>query len=567
MKKLIFESIWMLSQKEKKARKVSFSPKKNLIVGKNHVGKSSLTKTIFQTIGAKPTGKLEKWDEDVISILQISAGEKEYYILHQRGNRALFSKNRKLIGASSDHSSWTNLFADAIGFNLVVTDKNNETVQADPKCFFLPFYINQDGSWYAGWDTFVGLQQYKAPIGTILDYFSGIRPPEYYLTKSKQNMANFELEKLRKELDFLLKARERFNKVVPLSGSKIDPSNFKSEVETLTAEVNDLNSKQEVLRKKVIQEEELINSLKLQIELAEKTLSLHDKDYEFLGSSERESLICPICGAEHAESFLDLLHYNEDARILRELIIRLGGDLSKVKHSNSRTLEEFANLQEKYDKINEILDTRKGELNFRDVVDNIGSEKAFEAFESESKILKDLIGDVYSEVKKYDETLKELSDKKKADLILKSFREGYAEARSSLNLPPTDVNKLKLNSRPNLSGSGGPRSVLGYYFSLWRVMFAESSAYAVPIVIDSPNQQAQDDLNLEKVYNYISNNLPSSSQSIVCAETDTGLRKLYNKTIILDKPYSILINKEYAEVEKMVIPLFKRMFEGLKNNK
>jgi hypothetical protein len=69
------------------------------------------------------------------------------------------------------------------GFNLVLMSKDGQSVLADPKCFFLPFYINQDGSWQAGWGTFLGLQQFRSPVTPILEYFSGIKPPEYYEAK------------------------------------------------------------------------------------------------------------------------------------------------------------------------------------------------------------------------------------------------------------------------------------------------------------------------------------------------------------------------------------------------
>ena len=164
MKSFLFENIWILSHKARRARQISFHPKKNLIVGRNHTGKSSLIKTLFVTLGARPQGELLQWDDNTVSLVDIRIDNTPFRVLHQRGYRALFDAKGKLIAATGSHPEWSESFATATGFNLVLTDKHQETVPADARCFFIPFYINQDGSWQSGWDTFTGMQQYRAPI-------------------------------------------------------------------------------------------------------------------------------------------------------------------------------------------------------------------------------------------------------------------------------------------------------------------------------------------------------------------------------------------------------------------
>lgn len=184
MTDFLFENIWMLSHRDRRARSIPFHPRKNLIVGVNHTGKSSLIKTLFRTLGAHPKGHLRQWDENTVSLVEFTVGQKRFRALHQGGYRALFDPQNRLIAATGSHPQWSKSFASATGFNLVVTDKNLETVTADPRCFFIPFYIDQDGSWQAGWDTFPGMHQYTKPIGPILEYFSGIKPAAYYEVKA-----------------------------------------------------------------------------------------------------------------------------------------------------------------------------------------------------------------------------------------------------------------------------------------------------------------------------------------------------------------------------------------------
>lgn len=59
MKSFRFESIWLLSHNEKRARRITFHPRRNLVLGTNHTGKSTLVKSLFMTLGATPAGELE----------------------------------------------------------------------------------------------------------------------------------------------------------------------------------------------------------------------------------------------------------------------------------------------------------------------------------------------------------------------------------------------------------------------------------------------------------------------------------------------------------------------------
>ena len=90
MHRFRFKNIWLLSHREKRARHVEFHPSKNLLVGRNHTGKTTLIRSLFETLGATPQGELEQWDENAASLLEFSVDSNRYFALHQNGRRALF---------------------------------------------------------------------------------------------------------------------------------------------------------------------------------------------------------------------------------------------------------------------------------------------------------------------------------------------------------------------------------------------------------------------------------------------------------------------------------------------
>lgn len=562
MKSFRFENIWLLSHRDRKARHVNFHPRKNLLRGRNHTGKTSLIRSLFETLGAQPQGKLETWDDNTVSLLEFSVDERHYFALHQNGRRALFSANREMIVATSKFGEWSRTFCDITGFNLVFTDKKESEVQpADPACFFLPFYVNQDGSWQSDWNTFRGLKRFNSPYGAILEYFTGVCPPEYYRSRAEKGQKSKVLEEHRREYKLLQRAIDRFSRTLPLSGPKVSADNFADEIALLTKEVNELNQRQEVLRSAAIREQDLLSSLDQQIRLADDALAAYDNDAKYLRSDGAEPLTCPTCKTEHSKSFLDLLNFAEDARVLRELAGRLRDDAGQVRRRCGTTLAELSTLNENYQRISKILDTRKGELKFQDVVGSMGAESAFAAFEAERKQLQEAIDNALGAVDALDEKMKTLRNPKRTRAILKDFRSYYETDRVALQLPAFNASKMKLTSRPDLSGSGGPRSILAYYAALWQTVQGRTGTFDVPVVIDSPNQQAQDDLNLPAVLQFIARELPEKMQLIVGLETTTDFP--FDKELHLDMKYSLLREDEWDAAERIVEPLLGKMYSTM----
>lgn len=555
MKSFRFNNIWLLSHRDMKARHVNFHPHKNLILGRNHTGKTSLIRSLFQTLGAKPEGKLELWDENTVSLVEFSVGDNNYFALHQNGHRALFDANKELIETTYISEKWAELFSGVVDFNLVFSDKESEVRSADPACFFLPFYINQDGSWQSEWNTFKGM---KKSWGAILEYFTGVCPPEYYRLKAERDQEIRQLDEQKREIKSLERARERFGRSLPLSGPKIHAENFEHEIALLTQEVSILNQEQEKLRSVAVREHDLLTSLEYQINLAQDALVSYDRDLSYLRNNSTAPLVCPVCHAEHAKSFLDVFTYAEDARVVRDLVSRLYIDAAEVRKEYKRTALELKKLNENYTRISYLLDTRRGKLNFKDVVVSMGAENAFMAFEVERKTLQNQINSHLGLIDKFDERMIALRNPKRVKAIIANFREYYTVGRVALALPNIDTEEMRLTSRPDLSGSGGPRSILAYYAALWRTCSDSVDAYNMPIVIDSPNQQGQDDINLPMVLKFIARELPADAQLIVGLESSADFQ--FDKEFRFETQYSLLIKNEWKSVNSFVEPLLQKMY-------
>ena len=144
--------------------------------------------------------------------------------------------------------------------------------------------------------------------------------------------------------------------------------------------------------------------------------------------------------------------------------------------------------------------------------------------------------------------LAQLEDKVRKETIKSFYR-----VRMKKNLHDLDVTNLyekdysDLTKSINNTGSAGARMLVAYYFAIFQVMAKFKTGISCPIVIDSPNQQAQDEGHIERIYTFIRDGQPEDSQMIL------GLEELYNvnfdgKIIELKEKYSLLNEDEFDDV-------------------
>ena len=157
MSELVLNEILLISQKEKRAKKVSFDPNLTLITGKNRTGKSSLLKSIPRAFSAIPERISSSWtDARVTNVVKFTICGVQYSILQYGDFYAIFDESCNLLLATDQVTNGLGPYlAKLLNFELKfkVRDSSN-LVSPPPAYFLLPFYIDQDSSWSKNWRTF-----------------------------------------------------------------------------------------------------------------------------------------------------------------------------------------------------------------------------------------------------------------------------------------------------------------------------------------------------------------------------------------------------------------------------
>lgn len=521
------------------------------------MGKSTIVKSLFRAFDAEPTGELRGWDYEAAIVVDFNVDGVAYSTLRRGDLRALF-RHDELIGVTTSSLEWNEIFSEAVGFKLQLMDRDERFRPASPSMYFMPFYINQDGSFFGIWDTFKSVKQFDSnAIIHALEYFAQVRPVRYFELKGQERSSKSRVSELEVEVLTLQRTRQRVRRTLRATSVKLSREGFEREVQELARRSTELATRQDKIRVNIVESHELATQLADQIRLSDAALKEHDSDFKNIGPEVAEQGLfrCPTCHAEHDASFHTFLGLAEDARELYELRERLKSNLETVNDRLARFRREAAALKQQYVEVESILSARKGRLTFEDVVKSYSADAADKALDSEISHVEKTLSDVAAVLRGIKIELEAVQNSHDSKEPLKKFRESFKKLLAVADVVEfPNVDTWKLNKRPTDSGSPGPRAVVAYYASLWSAMKDKDGALPAPLVIDSPNQNAQDPKNLVRVMAILAGQTPEKAQVILCAEEPSDAFAP-DKTIQLQSK-RCLLRRDHLEA---VLPRVQRM--------
>ena len=565
MKSLRFKKLWLVSEASRAARSIEFNPKMTLLVGKNHTGKSTLVKHIFKTLGCETKGKSDRWDSLAISVLRFDLNGVDYLAYRRANVYALKNESTGTIKVTTKYSEWSDLLANLFDFRLMLPTHQESLSQATPPFLFLPFYLDQDGSWQKQWNSFEKLSQFSSWAKPLTSYVTGQRPNGYYIAKFEETKAKAEATKVAHELGVVQSALVRVKKSLPRTTLRIDAGAFKQEIADLLRSSTQLNQEQESLRSKAFEQASVKESLSTQIAMAKDALRDLEGDLKYLTESKVEpTLLCPTCGTTHENGFPIRLELVDDAETLRKIIAELESERQKVDEALAGIQGKLNRVRLKSHDVEKTLQIKKGALRLQDIVDSQSSEVVLGAFAKDLDSLKrqltkheEVSADLKERVSKFDlpERTKEINGFYAERIQLFASELGVQDLREDV--------KKKPDANITASGSALPRSLLAYQFAVLHTAKEKGDANLFPVVVDSPNQQGQDAEHLSQMMNFIVKRTPAGQQLILAVEeSPTGL-VFEGSTIELTTPFGLLDASQYETVSDELKSLVSEVSDGV----
>ncbi|AUT67021.1 hypothetical protein SAMN05192544_1001280 [Paraburkholderia hospita] len=559
MKSLRFVKLSLLSESEMKARTIQFGETKTVLVGGNHTGKSTALRHLFAVFGCETRSMGKVWDSQTHAAVDFELEDHQYRMLRAGDLFALFTAG-ELLWATRSKGALRDKLSELFDFVLPLTTKSEGVKLARPSLFFLPFFIDQDGSWDAGWNTFLRLNEFQLWQKPTIELALDIRSSAYWKAFSELSEERRAGEALAQEHSVLKKARENLSELFPRKPWFVDGIAFRRELRELESQASDLSERQDKLRAELTEVTTARDVLITQLSLLEEALRDHQQDMVFLDEHSTENeLVCPTCGTHHAASFHQRLELDAEADDLRQVRARMKVSLRREE----KRLEDLARallvVDSKAAELDKLLAEQKGSMSLREIVNRAGTERAHFAFESQEARLNESIGANVGQQRLLEMQLASLSDAKRAKSIRATFNALYAQFARELEVPPSlQSRRGEVNARPKEGGSGGPRAILAYYFALSHTAARFANGYIPPLVIDSPHPKAQDELNRPLVTKFILRNAVEGQQVIVGLEEpppeDVSLKGSGEQRVDLTEKFKLLREEQYNNVGRWLFP-------------
>lgn len=553
MRNLRFESIVLVSRRERKSIKVDFHPTTNIIQGKNDTGKSSLIKSLYSCLGTEPHNVNDRWKSaDVTSFLRFEVDSKTFSIYRQRDTYALFDSADAPIGIfTSVTKQLAPRLAEILDFRLQLSDRKGASQVPPPAYCFLPFYIDQDKGWQSTWNSFKNLNQFPQWKRAVISYHFGIRPNEWHaLDARKRNLLN-DLDEPQQSVKALKELLRRARQEHPHIDFDIDIERFQQELNELLEECRHLKKREDEYR---FQMSGLGNErirLEAQVEIVERTYQELNKDYQFASEDLGDSVDCPTCGAAHQNGFSERFGIAQDTETCDDLAQSLRDDLRQVDTKIAELKSSLANTEDERTRITQLLDEKQEDLALRDLLELEGRKQYVEKVRASIDESQVRISGIRDEIDSIEKQMSVFEDRKRSSAIRQQYANDMRKFTAELN---THLDKRvyeRIDASISESGSDLPRAILAYQYAVLNSIEINGNATFCPVVIDAPNQQDQDEDNLPRVINFIAQNHPKGRQLILALRDTCGV-DFEGSSLVLDNEYSLLQEADYSEHSSLI---------------
>ncbi len=564
MKNLKFQKLSLLSRREKRARVESFSQGDNAVIGQNDTGKSSFIKSIYAAFGADPAKNNDAWRAVQANLLlDFSIDDQAYRILRSGNLYGIFDpENNLLVSGSSVTSVIGPFMAELLDFRLKLSPRFGSPMVPPPAFCFLPFYVDQDAGWQKTWSSFESLQMFTKHADTMSNFHTGIRPKEYYIAKAIKDEAQRLLKQLEEERSALDRAAKRLESSRDPVGIALEPKLFETRIKALLEKTNKLQVQYDEIKERLGRKSTKRALVIEEIEITKSALKELDSDFKYTDTVSDDIVVCPTCGTEHQNDFINRFGLVADADACRTFLSEARENLIKIDKDMNSELARLKTYGDQISEIDGILEETRGEVKLRDMLRDESERLIDGTIREQFSELDSDIGTQRAKMEQSDAEMAVISNNKRRKRIVDFYGDKLAKFVKIL-----DADTLKkrdyqtVNPTIHETGSDLPRAHLAYYYAILHTINEFSTSCMCPIVVDTPIQQDQDEENAKKMIDFAFSQKPAGSQVILGTVSLHGV-KFEDKIIKMQQKKSLLSSSQYNVVLEDMDPLLDKLLSA-----
>lgn len=494
---LIVSTITMVDLTNKEAKRINFSPNKNLLTSEhNHLGKSVIMKSIYYTLGAEvyyphPIKRL-----NLLTYIDFGLDRHQYRIARLKNVFVLYCDG-SFCGRFPSVNEFDNELSKLFGLeiNLVGKDQEGTIVKCPPAFYYMPYYIDQENGWAANSFSFDRMTQFDMPQRKNSYFFHlGVLDSRYVEISKRQKTNGRQINTLKAETERYHTVIETLQAGLNAVQMSFDTASLERAIALRQKEIKQLLGEISKVRSELLEAGDQLVQLLHEKEVLSKYIKKKSPQTE---SSINESIECPRCGMVFNQALRQRL---EKAYLLESL----HDDYTTVSERQARLERKLSKLQKKFDDKQHMLTDYEKSL--------VSDRETYNAY-VKSKATNQLLKEYWEQIG-YNSG--EIDRLKKDNANIKKLLAGYAEERERVNtvytgnlgklligldIPPDQV---KEDSEPGsfliASGAYGPRCKIAQILAFIETQHLTApDLITFPVVIDSPNVLEQDNDHLDMV--------------------------------------------------------------------
>lgn len=552
MKEMYFDNILIADIVEKTAHFHKFEKRFNVVTSQdNHVGKSSLLKSLYFAMGAEVDFD-NVWNKNTkLYVVEFYIDEIKFCVARWQKAFALFRETELILTTKSVSRDLARKFEKIFSFAVYIANKKTNKIELAPPAFtFMPYYIDQDRGWSGLYESFSNIDQYKKSDRIkSLYYHLGIYTRSTVELMAKRDTLKDKIEQL--------KAEEEKSRIT---------------IESLYAEIQNLlpaDSIEELEKNLIIPKERIsllvsrIGETRNKIQSLETALYQHEYQLEVIqeyrkiknGVSVREDRdrihICPKCGYSFDEEVYSIVRsnynlQNEDYmyKQIEQIISSIASELEKYKENYVSLMDELKQQEQAYDEKQDSYEVYLRQRGLQDSVRHFTEQLGENVYEQEEH---------GKEIKEIDKELRKLPNKKEVE-------ENYIE-NVRLNIIKLDAwnsayeGNIKLLKPIKAQGTLENKIILAQMIGLFQTMqYFRTNTILFPLVVDSPRAKEASHTSSKDILKLIfeMDNLPQVILATMDYSDFENEIKIRAKVTVLSEKRKLLNGDTYREYQSAI---------------
>ena len=552
MKNMIVNSIAIISPNSKTAKYAEFTSGINVVtsnknINGNYVGKSSLLRSIYHTLGADGKFSTSLWEREgkYTYILDFSIDNIRYRMLRFDNLFKLYAENNELLFKVINRIDLAIELNKLFNQEIYLKNKNNEYSVAHPAFNYLLNYIDQKEIRVSEFSTFNSLNAFSAFYSDLLYSHLGVNSKQF-------NELKIESDELNRKISEVNKKNQMFNEMLAQIDKNKDLNSNYSEIEVLKKELQKhqdeytkLIGEANKLKEKLLK----TNDSKIEIELAINELrNMINSDEKVLNKSLKEHT-CPICNSELRDDSHAYIHKAVDVDGAKFQLLDAERELGKLSReitlTNSKYEENLAELKKIEARVFE------GNKGLENTIKSYGMKKIKANLFDELSVNEASKITFIEKRKRITKLLKSLDDRKKE--VNMAYLTNFYDIYQKYSLGGFDLSSVdSVETKIKVDGTRVNITQVAWLCSLLKTKYEfNPNSLIYPLVFDNPNNADFDEDNERKIFNLIFDNLPENGQIITSlVGFDQNMYTSYEikKIIVLVNPENSLLNNNDFEL-------------------